>query len=294
MVRLGFGLAIVVASSWLLTACDDGGSGEDFTPGDGDGGGAGGGDGDGGGAGGGDGDGGGGGGAGRVFMPGTDPARNQVQAGRLCRRLAEIQCAGEAFCCDAPGRTQAQCETVMEQGCNGNLYLDDVAGSAVGGFDAGRAAVAFQAFEDKAATCDPTIAKWASEDAGLRGIMRGTSGSACNPQLAADTESQRRKAAIALASCSLDQNLACQPSVAITSWVCEARGTAGASCFSDFNCSPEAYCDNPNMQIAGGRCQTRKPVGQPCGYFYECATLLCGAGGTCVDGDVQAAYCLAK
>lgn len=297
MVRLGIGSLGGVLLVALLAACGADSGGSDFTPGgSGTGatpGGAGGTLGDGDGAGGvpGDGDGDGGGGAAAIFMPGTDPARNQVQAGQMCRRLAEIQCAGEAYCCDSPGRSMADCVTVMEQGCNQDLYLDEIAAEPAAAFDAARAASAFQAFEDLAGQCDPTIAKWASEDSGLRGIMRGTKDGLCTPlTISGSAQAQRAGAAAALASCTLASDLACLPDQTGV-WQCQQRGGAGSPCFSDFNCSPTAYCDNPSGLIEGSSCKARKAVGQGCAYFFECTSLLC-AGGSCVDGDVQAAYCL--
>ncbi|HTU62522.1 MAG TPA: hypothetical protein VMF89_28875, partial [Polyangiales bacterium] len=44
------------------------------------------------------------------FDAGDDPERNKVTAAQLCERLATINCAGEAFCCDAPNRTVEACK----------------------------------------------------------------------------------------------------------------------------------------------------------------------------------------
>ena len=53
-----------------------------------------------------------------TFDAGSDPERNAVTAGRICERFAEIQCAGEAFCCDAPGRTVAACKQRQQSDCD--------------------------------------------------------------------------------------------------------------------------------------------------------------------------------
>jgi len=225
------------------------------------------------------------------FMPGTDPNRNMVQAGNLCRRLAEIQCAGEAFCCDTPRRTREQCTSQMEAGCTEEFGLDALAGNAITGFDTGRAASAFQMFEDLASTCDPSIALWASRDSGLRGIMPGTSSTLCNLDFigAAGSPEEADAARAALASCSLDQNLACMPSL-ISGWECKVRG-ASNECFTDFNCAEGFYCDNPQTSLTGVNCSPRRAAGQPCQYFRECESFIC-SGGVCSADDVQGAYCL--
>ena len=90
--------------------------------------------------------------AGAKFDAGSDPNRNHVQSGMICTRLAQIQCAGEAFCCPNPGRERAACETAQRDFCAQQVYLDAISQSASSGFDATRAASAFEQFEQLAAS----------------------------------------------------------------------------------------------------------------------------------------------
>ena len=233
-------------------------------------------------------------------MPGTDPNRNAVRPGGICRRMAEIQCAGEAFCCIEPGRTMQACQTTMETGCKTELGLDELAADPLTAFDAARALTAFQKFEDLASTCDPTIAKWASLDSGMRGILRGTRdgscplGSAINvdwTSIAQSTPTAEEEAAarVALLSCKIDSNLACKPSLSR----CTERGGVGISCYSDLNCNETFYCDNPEANLTGADCAARKAAGSNCLYLHECVSRICSFG-KCAADDIQGAYCLDK
>ncbi|MDH5672009.1 MAG: hypothetical protein OEZ06_07645 [Myxococcales bacterium] len=230
----------------------------------------------------------------RVFDPGTDPVRNNVQAGQVCARLAQIQCAGEAYCCDNPGRDRATCETVMADGCVNELFLDSVTASPVTGFDAGAASVAFTELERMASECDPGIAAFGGSASGLMGMFTGTieAGGNCEPDGGPLGLPSEPAAAAALASCTDIQSQACLPR--LTSWSCEPRGQAGTKCFSDLNCVDGLYCPNPTFAVTtNATCTPRRPVGQACSTPNECESLFC-KGGACVAADAQAAYCLAN
>jgi hypothetical protein len=223
-----------------------------------------------------------------MFDAGTDPARNQVTGGHVCARLAQIQCAGEAFCCPNPGRDRAACETAQINYCTTKIYLDAITQNRITGFDATAAASALEGFEQRASECDPMISSFAASLDGLLGIMKGTVAAKgdCTP-LALDEAT----AAAYLAACEDIATTACLPT-ALT-WKCSPRGGAGASCFTDVNCTDGLYCPNPNATIGTAKCTTRKASGETCTAPNECATLYC-KGGKCVDASAEAAYCLGE
>jgi hypothetical protein len=225
-----------------------------------------------------------------MFDAGTDPARNQVTAGHVCARLAQIQCAGEAFCCDNPGRDRAACEAAQLAICTQELYLDAITMNAVSGFDPTAATTAFEGFEQRASQCDPTIASYAASIEGLLGMMKGTVADKgnCSPGLVLDEPT----AAAYLASCKDIATTACLPKDAVV-WNCAARGGEGASCFTDVNCTDGLYCPNPNAEFGTKKCAARKAVGTPCTTANECETLYC-KGGSCVEATKHAAYCLGE
>ena len=224
----------------------------------------------------------------RIFDAGNDPARNDVMPGGICDRLATIQCAGEAYCCDAPGRDVQACIAATASTCREEAHLDDIAAQQQTGFDSGHLRSAFERLEMLASTCDPTIAYFGQTLEGLRGTFKGSieAGGDCMPGNALDTV----EAGASLASCSDPSANACLPG--LFEWNCEPVGAAGADCFTDVNCGEGLFCDNPDLSIRGSTCEARKGVGEPCGLPNECVTLLCSDAGACAEGDVQAAYCL--
>jgi hypothetical protein len=224
----------------------------------------------------------------RTFDAGSDPARNMVQAGQVCARLAQIQCAGEAYCCENPGRDVAACVTKMTGACTGDLFVDAITLDSRTGFDAMRAATALQTFEDLARECNPTIADFGADPDGLMGMVRGTvePGGRCSPSIAANKAQQ----AGALASCRDSATTACLPMSAL-SWTCAPRAGVGANCFSDFNCTSGNYCPNPDLKINMTRCLARKADGAACVESNECLSLTC-VGGSCAAATTQSAYCL--
>lgn len=224
----------------------------------------------------------------RVFNAGSDPARNMVQAGHVCARLAQIQCAGEAYCCDSPGRDVAACETKMNSVCAKDGHVDDITLNMKAGFDATRAATALQQFEDMASRCDTTIGDFGADPDGLMAMVRGTiaAGGKCSPPVTGGDAA----AAGALASCQDSATTACLPSSALN-WTCAPRGTAGANCFTDLNCQADFYCPNPDLKINMTKCLARKALGESCAQPGECTSLTCIAG-TCAAPTTQSAYCL--
>lgn len=228
----------------------------------------------------------------KVFDAGSDPSRNNVTAGNVCTRLAQIQCAGEDFCCDNPGRDRATCEAQMLAGCMGELYLDAMTSNPITGFDPEAASGAFAEIERMASACDTAVASYGASPNGLMGMFRGSvdSGSSCSPGLAAASDMSR--AAASLASCADISTTACLP-VSTLSWSCEPRGQVGAECFTDLNCVDGLHCPNPEFDIGAATCQERKALGSPCQLPNECESLFCKAG-SCVEASAQAAYCLAQ
>ena len=225
----------------------------------------------------------------RVFDAGSDPERNAVTAGEMCDRLATIQCAGEAYCCDNPGRDFNACKEAQLNGCEDGFMFDALAESEKTGFDPAHARAAYEEFERRASECDPTVAKWGATLESFRGMFKGTvaAGGSCTTI----NVTRREEVAKALASCTDPGANACLPN-GVLIWMCAPRAGAGGPCFTDVNCIDGLHCPNPNFDVAGSTCRDRKAVGEQCAAPNECATLIC-KGGQCVDEGVQAAYCLA-
>lgn len=223
----------------------------------------------------------------RVFDAGSDPGRNIVHAGMLCARLAQIQCAGEAFCCEDPGRDVATCQSAMQKACEDEAYLDAISGNSITAFDEGTASTTFEELERLASMCDPNIVSYSISRDGLMSMFRGTaaSGASCMP-LGTDP----KQAAAKLASCADIGTTACLPT-SLLSWKCAPRGTAGAQCFTDVNCVDGMYCPNPELKIGQFKCEPRKPLGAGCTWGNECESLFCDAG-ACVPPSQRVAYCL--
>lgn len=224
----------------------------------------------------------------KTFNAGSDPNRNRVEAGHVCARLAQIQCAGEAYCCDNPGRDVAACEAKMVDACTQDGFVDAITLDTRSGFDEERAAAALQTFEDMASRCDPMIQQFGADPNGLMAMVRGTvaEGGRCSPGISGSKAQQ----AGALASCQDPATTACLPTSAL-SWTCAPRGGAGANCFTDLNCLDGLYCPNPDLKIAMTQCLARKANGSPCQLGNECTSLTC-TGGVCADPTAQSAYCL--
>jgi hypothetical protein len=221
------------------------------------------------------------------FDAGVEDDRNAVMPGNICDRLATIQCAGEAACCDNPGRNYATCKTTMKQGCDTELMADQIAAAPEASFDAAQARTVFTEIERRASECDPSIAAYGIAFDGLRSIFRGTRApdTSCTPANPLD----RAMAGAALTSCTNADMFACLPSA--ISWRCAPHAGANGPCFTDNNCNPGLYCDNPDLSVLGGDCLARKAVGASCSLPLECESLFC-KGGKCVAADQQAAYCL--
>jgi hypothetical protein len=221
-----------------------------------------------------------------VFDAGGAPDRNDVMPGEICDRLATIQCAGEAFCCDNPGRTVAACHTDLENACK-DEYVDDVAENRVTAFDAAQAKTVFTRLEELASQCDPSIAAFGESFDGLRSMFAGTvePGGSCRPS---SVVSMQQNTAAGL-SCTDYASQACVPS--LSAWTCTPHAPAGGHCFTDLNCQTGLYCPNPSGNLSGADCTRRKGVGMSCDADNECESLFCRSG-SCVPADVQTAYCL--
>ena len=228
-------------------------------------------------------------GGGVPFYAGSDPNRNNVQPGMLCARLAVIQCAAEAHCCFAPGRSVEACESEVRSTCNDELYLDTIAANAITGFDAAAAATAYAELESRSAACDLDIAAWGLT--ALRGILKGTynPNQSCKPPGASAINNKPAQAA-ALASCKQIEQYACLPMSLLGDWTCAAKNASGGNCVTDDNCQAGLYCRNPNMQLLG-KCAARLALGTTCTNGTECSSLYCKAG-KCVAAEQQVAFCL--
>lgn len=224
----------------------------------------------------------------RTFDAGSDPLRNNVKAGHVCARVAQIQCAGEAYCCDNPGRDVAACVAKMTDACAKDGHVDDITLNMKAGFNEERAADALTQFEEIASKCDTTVADFGTDPDGLMSMVQGTvaPGGKCSPPITGGDAA----AAGALASCQNAATTACLPSSALN-WTCAPRGGAGAKCFTDLNCQNGFYCPNPDLQINMTNCLARKELGGSCAQDNECVSLTCIAG-TCAAPTTQSAYCL--
>jgi hypothetical protein len=226
-------------------------------------------------------------------ISGTDPGRNRVPGGQVCQRIATIQCAGEAACCESPGRSVDQCISAQVTACQ-DAFIDTITSNAATGYDIDLAETALAGFEQRASQCDPTIAAWTITTGGLRGVMRGSIGpnGNCTPLNPTD----RAMAAVSLASCQNPDTTACLPEgLTGLQWDCAPRSGDGGPCLTDLNCNDGLYCDNfvDPPALTGATCVTRKQTGAGCQHGQECASLTC-RGGSCVDATKETAYCLAQ
>jgi hypothetical protein len=225
------------------------------------------------------------------FYAGSDPARNNVQPGGICPRIATIQCAAQAHCCFAPARDVATCEAEVRKACAEQLYLDQIAANPVTGFDAAGAATILGELEARSARCDLEIAAWSLTSAGLRGILKGTYdlNQSCKP-VGVSAVTEKPAQAAALASCKDSDRYACLPMSILGDWTCVAKSGSGANCVTDDNCQPNMYCRNPNMAPLG-KCAQRLMLGAACTVGNECSSLYC-RGGQCVAAEQQVVFCL--
>jgi hypothetical protein len=210
--------------------------------------------------------------------------------GNICTRLAQIQCAAEAFCCANPGRDQTTCEQDMLSGyCTSKGMADVIAAQPPAAFDAAQATVVFTHIKELAAACDPAVTAYGESPQGLRSMFKGTKApsTSCAPQNLNDMA----MAGGALASCTMGDTYACLPATTGLIWTCNKKAGARSRCFSDLNCTAGLFCNNPDLKPAGSTCMQRKAVGSPCTALNECESLLC-AGGQCIAADKQGAYCL--
>jgi hypothetical protein len=227
--------------------------------------------------------------AGPQFDAGSDPNRNHVKAGQVCARLAAIQCAGEAACCDDPGRDVATCRDAQQQRCMIDLLLDDVSAADDVGFDPEIASMAFAELEQRASVCDPSVPAWAASPDGFLGSLTGTlvKGESCEPE--GGLTASPALLTSALLSCQLASGVACLPSK--DAWTCEERVGPSGRCFIDLNCADGLFCDNP-MSSFDGMCKERKAKGEGCRGATECISFVCADQKCAAENDVQAAYCL--
>jgi len=216
---------------------------------------------------------------------------NRVEAGQVCQRLAEVQCAGEEVCCTNAGRkypTRDACINSQRSVCEDNSRVTQIGADPDAGYSMDHAETVFDEFERRALLCDPEIAAWGVSSQGLLNMFRGTrsQNADCMPESQTDFA--------AGLSCRVDDGLACVPGVPGTSvlpplgWTCKPRAATGGPCFSDLNCQDNLRCAVPETLST---CAARKNPGESCGAPNECLSLLC-EGGRCVAPNVDDAYCL--
>jgi hypothetical protein len=226
------------------------------------------------------------------FDAGDDPARNKIMAGQLCDRISTINCAGESFCCDSPGRTVEACKQDLFTTCMNDLMLDRISMFESSKFDAAQAEKVFTELERLASACDPAIAKWGGSTEGLRGIMRGSiePAASCKPVAALP---EVVEIGAALVSCKDPATYACVYASLLDAWTCEKRGEAGGNCVTDNNCVDGLYCvaSTSAPGISAGTCTPRRQAGEPCTAPSECESLFCKKS-LCAETSQQAAYCL--
>jgi hypothetical protein len=220
---------------------------------------------------------------------GGDAALNMVQAGAVCARLATLDCAGEAHCCNNPGRTVAECEADIMLTCTQKFYIDALSLNPITGFDKSAAQSAFTVLEQKASQCDVSVAAFGTSLDGLPGIFKGTiaPGKSCKP-----TQSipDNATAGAALASCTGIATTACLPQGLVGDWICSPKSAAGGPCLTDVNCNAGMYCNLPSATSLG-TCAATLPVGSACTLPSQCSSLFC-KNNVCLAPDQQAAYCL--
>jgi hypothetical protein len=220
---------------------------------------------------------------------GGDPSLNMVQAGAVCARLAMLDCAAEAHCCNNPGRTVAACESDIMLTCTSKFYIDALSLNPITGFDKSAAQTAFTVLQQKASQCDVSVAAFGTSIDGLPGTFKGTiaPGQSCRP-----TQSLPDNAALgaALASCTGLATTACLPQGLLGDWTCSPRNAAGGPCLTDVNCNAGLYCNLPSATSLG-TCAATLPVGSACSLPSQCSSLFC-KNSVCVAADQQAAYCL--
>lgn len=220
----------------------------------------------------------------------ANPARNQVGAGGICSRLATLQCAGEAHCCQSPPMDFTQCQQALRFSCEREGLIDQIAADPRTGFSPQKAEAAFGQLEALAVACDPSVSRWVVSPEGLMAMFEGTLsvGANCRPPLAS-----RDRAAAYLAACAGPQQNACLPRSAL-SWRCTERGGVGSDCLTDLNCQDGLYCpqdDYLNPEIGRSVCSARLADGAPCRAANECTSLVC-IGGSCVEANSQTAFCI--
>jgi hypothetical protein len=223
-------------------------------------------------------------------LVGTDAARNDVPGDQVCDRIATIQCASEASCCAAPGRTFEDCKAIMKKGCE-DVFLDQIMANPIANYDRARATQVFTEYERLSRLCDVNVATWVASNAGFRAFTRGTlaGGAECLPPAKA-LISPGAEAAAFLFACTNPDTQACLPTR--DDWLCLARGTEGSACFIDTNCIDGLFCTNTEAQeIGGGTCHARKPENAPCSFGAECASFVCKAA-ACAPLTQQTIYCL--
>ena len=102
---------------------------------------------------------------------------------------------------------------------------------------------------------------------GLRSMFAGTvdAGASCAPALASD----KVQAGAALVACRDSEQQACLPSLA--EWRCVPVAAEAGACFTDANCKPGLYCNNPQLSISGSQCLARRKLGAACTFDSECS-----------------------
>lgn len=207
----------------------------------------------------------------------------------LCARLVAIQCDAEQRCCSAGARSRERCRAEVQQACDEDVFLDQVAQSPQSGFDPTAADRVFAELERLSLRCDVSLVSWAVSEEGLQSMFRGTLArdQSCSP--VGGVTSERAVIASALAACRRDDGLACLPQGLLGEWTCAPKQAEGQSCITDDNCEVGAACDN-YAQTSLGSCVARLPLGAACTDAGQCQSLFCDDG-VCAEWDAMSVYC---
>jgi hypothetical protein len=228
------------------------------------------------------------------FDAGSEPARNRIQPGQICSRVAAVQCAAEAHCCPMPAKALEACKSQLTSTCTSQAFLDDIGKNNVSGFNQAATEAMLNKLEEYAKVCDPQVAIWAGQTEGLRAMFQGTV--APNGQCKPSGLPSPANYAAYLAACAQPKTQGCLfsgdgPNAPPQTATCAPRGAAGATCFLEVNCQDGFYCANPQMKYSTGKCTAQKAVGQQCTADVECMTLTCRSA-MCIEPTTTTAYCV--
>lgn len=191
--------------------------------------------------------------------PSVDAGPEPIAASQYCNELAEFACESAGACCRL-GDPTPTCVAEVRSACDTSFGTTILADPRTG-YDPLRAGEAFARARVLAATCEPSILDWYSDQrTGFPSALAGsvTGGNRCTPRslTAADFD------IAAFYSC-LDDDQACIFN-GIDSWSCTSRASATESCYLDTDCQDNLFCDYGLTGMSPGRCAPQRMPGLPC------------------------------